>query len=248
MDLDRQTMSSEQSDATSSPPEILTQKRHHLILAGVAFVMLGLPTIAYRQDLWLLLQDEQTLEAFIVRLGWFGPLALVLFNIIQIVVAPVPGYVMQMAAGFLYGPVWGGIWGSTGLMIGAMLAMWLARRFGRPLVTDLAGGDRVTKWEKVTHSTSIVLWFILILTPTGDLPYFLAGLSRVRFSTIFLLTLVIRVPSTFVVAAAGAGVLLLNSWQLGFVITALTLLLVIFLRYQTELVRWLDSKVHEHVQ
>ena len=82
------------------------------------------------------------------------------------------------------------------------------------------------QWETTTHSDSAIVWFILILSPTGDLPYFLAGLSSTRYLTIFLLSLAIRVPTTFVVTSAGAGVMLLNWWQLA---TALIALIVLML-------------------
>jgi uncharacterized membrane protein YdjX (TVP38/TMEM64 family) len=168
-------------------------------------------------------------------------------NIVQIVVAPVPGYVVQIASGYLFGSFWGGVWASIGLLIGAMLAMWLARTFGRPLVERLVGAQRLDKWETTTHSDSVIVWFILILSPTGDLPYFLAGLSSVRFRTIFLLSLAIRVPTTFVVTSAGAGVMLLNWWQLVTVLAALIVLLLAFMRYQDTIVSRIDQYVQRRI-
>ena len=132
---------------------------------------------------------------------------------------------------------------AVALLGGTMLAMWLARTFGRPLVTRLAGAARLQRWERVVHSDSTWLWLFLILMPTGDLPYFLAGLSRVRYRTIFLLTLCIRVPTTFVVAAAGAGILVLSGPQLVAVVIGLVLVLLLFLRYQAQLTAWIDAVV-----
>ncbi len=198
-------------------------------------------------DLWRLLQNEQALEALIIELGWLGPVALIVFNIVQIVVAPIPGYVVQIASGYLFGPFWGGVWASIGLLAGAMLAMWLARTFGRPLVERLVGGQRLDKWETTTHSDSVIVWFILILSPTGDLPYFLAGLSSTRYLTIFLLSLAIRVPTTFVVTSAGAGVMLLNWWQLATALAALIVLLLAFMRYQDSIVSRIDQYVHRRI-
>lgn len=197
--------------------------------------------------MWAILQDEQMLEATIAQLGWLGPAALILFNAVQIIVAPVPGYVVQVASGYLFGPVWGGVWASFGLMLGAMVAMWLARTFGRPLAERLVGGARLDKWEKTTHSNSVLIWFVLILSPTGDLPYFLAGLSSTRFLTIFLLVLAIRVPTTFVVAAAGAGVMLLDWRQLAIIATGLAMFMFAFLRYQEPVVRWIDVRVQRRM-
>ncbi len=201
----------------------------------------------YGPGVWRILQDETALEGFIARLGAWGPLALVAINAAQIVVAPLPGYVMQAAAGYLYGPVWGGVWGATGLIVGAMLAMGLARFFGRPLAEQLVGAGRLGRWERVTFSTSMVVWFAILLAPTGDLPYFLAGLARVSFAKILLLTLVIRVPSTMVVAAAGAGVWLLPGWQLALLLAALGAATVLAMRYQERLLARVDRRVQRQL-
>ncbi|GIK74613.1 MAG: hypothetical protein BroJett021_36010 [Chloroflexota bacterium] len=193
--------------------------------------------------LWTLAQDEDALRTFVSQLGMWGPVALVSLNAIQIVVAPLPGYVMQAAAGYLYGPFWGGVWGALGVLIGSTLAMAIARYFGRPIVERLVGEGRLEQWERLTFSTSTAVWFIILLAPTGDLPYFMAGLSHVSFTKIILLTLVIRVPSTMVVAAAGAGVWLFSGWQLVLILAGLGIGLMVFMRYQDRLQLLIDRRV-----
>ncbi|MFN3331433.1 MAG: TVP38/TMEM64 family protein [Caldilinea sp.] len=193
--------------------------------------------------LWTLAQDETALRAFVSRLGMWGPVVLVSLNAIQIVVAPLPGYVMQAAAGYLYGPFWGGVWGALGVLIGSTLAMAIARYFGRPIVERLVGEGRLNQWERLTFSTSTAIWFVILLAPTGDLPYFMAGLSHVSFAKIILLTLAIRVPSTMVVAAAGAGVWLFSGWQLVLILAGLGIGLMVFMRYQDRLQLLIDRRV-----
>jgi uncharacterized membrane protein YdjX (TVP38/TMEM64 family) len=209
----------------------------------------GLSALVWRfgPAVWTLLSNEEALERFVVGLGWFGPLALILFNALQIVVAPIPGYVVQAAAGYLYGPFWGGLWGALGLLSGATLAMWLSRRYGRHLVEQLAGAERLARWESVTHSDSTWLWFVLLTAPTGDLPYFLAGLAQVSYRKVILLTLAIRVPATFVVAAIGAGAVGLLWWQLVLIFALLAGLLALFVRYQEPFLRWVDRTVQQHL-
>ena len=50
-------------------------------------------------QVWRIARDEAALRAAIAELGWLGPLALILINVLQIVIAPIPGYVMQAVAG-----------------------------------------------------------------------------------------------------------------------------------------------------
>jgi uncharacterized membrane protein YdjX (TVP38/TMEM64 family) len=194
--------------------------------------------------LWPLLEDRQALERLIGRLGWLGPLALIGFNALQIVAAPIPGYVVQAVSGFLYGPWWGGLWGALGLLAGAMLAMWLARTLGRRWVNRWAGAKRLDHWEQLTHSRSTLLWLVLLAAPIGDLPYFLAGLAQVSYGKILLLTLAVRVPATFAVAAVGAGAVGLSWGQLAWITGGLVLLLLLVLRYQNDLLAWMDQTLH----
>ncbi len=222
-------------------------QRYAWWLLGGAVVVSGLLAWRFGPGLWTLVRDEQALEAFIANLGWLGPVALVLINVAQIVVAPIPGYVVQAAAGYLYGPFWGGVWGSVGLLLGSMLAMALARIFGRPLVLRLVSAERLARWERLTHSTSTLIWFLILLAPTGDLPYFMAGLAQVSFVKILVLTLVIRVPTVFVVAAAGAGVWILSGWQLGLIFVGLGALLFLFLRYQERILHAVDRRVQQRL-
>lgn len=216
------------------------------LLAAVA-IALVLLALRFGPPLWVLLRDQVALEQALAQLGWLGPAALVLINVLQIVVAPIPGYVMQAAAGYLYGPLWGGVWGSLGLVLGAMLAMALARAFGRPLAEHFVGPERLAHWESTTHSTNTFLWFVLLAAPTGDLPYFMAGLSSVSFWKILALTLLIRVPSTFVVAALGAGAWSMPGWQLTLLAAALVALLALATHHRQRLVALLDRIIQRRL-
>lgn len=219
-----------------------------VLVAAGAVALLAALAIAYDAELrrlWHVLGDEQAVERFVVGLGLFGPLALIAFNAAQIVIAPIPGYVVQMAAGYLYGPLWGGVYAAIGQLAGAMLAMWLARTFGRPLVTRLIGRERLDRWETVTHSDSVTVWGLLLLGPVGDVPFALAGLARVGFATIFLLTLLIRVPSGFLSTAIGSGTL-----PVPLVVALGTVLLVtavVLLRYRVQVSARMDQLIKSRV-
>jgi uncharacterized membrane protein YdjX (TVP38/TMEM64 family) len=198
-------------------------------------------------QIWQIARDEEALEATIAGLGWLGPLVLVVINVLQIIIAPIPGYVVQAAAGYLYGPFWGGVWGSIGLLAGSMLAMGLARTFGRPLVERFVGAERLKHWESVTHSTNTLIWFTILAAPTGDLPYFLAGLAHVSYWKILGLTVAIRVPTTFLVAAAGAGAWSVSGWQLAAGMIAFGALFAVFYLNRQRLVGLLDHHVQRRL-
>lgn len=218
------------------------------ILAVSLAISTALFVWTFRVEIVHILADPVSLRTFAADAGWMGPLVLVVVNILQIVVAPIPGYGIYFLAGFLFGPLWGGVWGSIGLMSGAMTAMWLARRFGRPLVMRIIGDERFRRWEKVTHSESGTVWMLILLSPMGDTPYLLAGLSRVGFGKILVLTAGTRIPVAFAAAAAGAGVLFLNWWQLLILTSLLAGPLLLFLRYQPAVLAWIHRKANQRIE
>lgn len=204
----------------------------------VALVLLGIALWLWGSDIYGFLTDEKALEAMVVRGGVWGPVALIFINAVQIVVAPIPGYIVILVTGYMYGPLRGGIYAAIGLMTGAMTAMWLARTLGRPVARLLVGERRLARWESVTHSDSPWIWLLLLLGPLGDVPFALAGLSRVRYLTIFLITLGIRVPAVFLSTAIGGGAVPLL-WL--FVITGVAgAILLVGLRYRQQLLTWYE--------
>src|SRR5690242_2918471 len=66
-------------------------------VAGIV-VLVAIALLWSGPHLWQLAQDREALEAWVAQLGWLGPLALITLNALQIVIAPIPGYVVQVAA------------------------------------------------------------------------------------------------------------------------------------------------------
>ena len=75
----------------------------------------------------------------------------------------------------------------------------------------------------------------------------MAGLAHVSYWKIFTLTLLIRVPFTFLVAAAGAGMWNVTGWQLAGGIIVMGALLVLFYTYRRRLVTLLDRHVQRRL-
>ncbi len=159
----------------------------------------------YRQPLMTSLRHADAARAWLHDLGVMGPVVAIAINTLQIVVAPIPGYVVQIAVGWVYG-VWpGALYGIIGLASGAFLAMSLARVLGRPFALRVLGAERLAHWEHVIHADRLWLWALLFLGPVGDVPYILAGLSRFPIPRLLLLALVIRSPGVAAATAIGAG-------------------------------------------
>lgn len=212
-------------------------------LAAGAIIAVGVLIIMYHREVIAFLSDEAAVQAWVVKLGPLGPLGIVALNAIQVIIAFIPGYIMQLAAGFMYGWPMGAVYGTVGMLIGGFAAVALARVFGRPLVIRMVGEKRVARWEHVARLDSLALWFILMLAPFGDVPYYIAGLTSLAIWKIIAIAAFVRTPSVVVAVLVGSGAI---SWRSPWVIGAFGVLVVIALlalRYQSNIERWVDEKL-----
>jgi uncharacterized membrane protein YdjX (TVP38/TMEM64 family) len=130
------------------------------------------------------------------------------------------------------------------MILGGLLAMTLARVYGRPLVQRMVGAERLERWEKVAHLNSLGVWFVLMLGPLGDAPYYLAGLTRLPVLKLLAIVLLVRTPSVMVSTALGAGLI---SWRSPWFIGGATIFIVLgilagFNEHRIE--RWISGLAH----
>ena len=104
------------------------------ILVLLAFVPLSL----YAIPKVMALGDAQTRAALQQQMqsqgigGWFVFLGI---QVLQVVVAMIPGEPVEIFAGLMYGPLWGTLSCMLGIFLGSMIVYLLVRRLGMPIVS-----------------------------------------------------------------------------------------------------------------
>jgi len=106
-----------------------------------------------------------------------------------------PGAVITMAGGALFGPVWGTLWNLTGATLGASLAFLIARYLGADWVARRAG-PRLSRLNDGVASEGwrfIAFVRLVPLFPFNFLNYAL-GLTRIAFLTYVLASALFMLP------------------------------------------------------
>jgi len=92
--------------------------------------------------IWLGLQREllqtATIERELQRFGGWAPILFLLLYAVATVLF-VPGSVLTVAGGALFGPIWGTLWNLTGATLGATLAFVIARYVASDWVAARSG-------------------------------------------------------------------------------------------------------------
>jgi uncharacterized membrane protein YdjX (TVP38/TMEM64 family) len=139
-------------------------------------------------------------------LGVWGPLIVILLVILEIVVAPVPGTLIYIAAGYAFGSVWGAVYVYIGAVIGAILAFYIARRYGRPFVEKIVPPDKLEPYDEFFRRRGILLLWIGFALPIfpSDIMSFVAGLSNVSLKKFSIIAAVASIPNVFLLTYVGS--------------------------------------------
>lgn len=180
------------------------QRGRTALLLGMGVLLVAGLALVWR-PLLALLSDPARLRAWVAAFGPLASLAFIALQMGQILIAPLPGSFVNLLGGYLFGPWWGTVYGLLGTLGGATVAATLARLYGRPLLERLLSEEQLRRWERFAHVDSLLLWLVILLPPTGDIPYFVAGLTPLPLPRLLLAALVSRGPTIFLASLVGAG-------------------------------------------
>ena len=131
----------------------------------------------------------------------------ILVQVLQVVIAPIPGQAAAFAGGFIFG-FWKGWFLTTlGLVIGSLIAMTLARLLGISLVRKIVPDSIIQQFDKVISEGGYMTFFMIFLLPAlpDDAVCFLAGLTKLKLLPLSIVCLLGRAPGMLVLSLTGAG-------------------------------------------
>lgn len=158
------------------------------------------------------LADARAVRAFVSDHAFVSRLAMLGINIVQVLLAFLPGEPVELASGYAFG-----FWEGTALcLVASGLATsaiyWATRRWGWKLVGlffDRSLFDRFS-WLKSAKRLELIMLIVFLIpgTPKDFLTYF-AGLTNMRFLPVVLIATFGRIPSivtsTITASAVGSG-------------------------------------------
>ncbi|MNI24538.1 TVP38/TMEM64 family inner membrane protein YdjZ [compost metagenome] len=174
-------------------------------LLGIAIVVLS---IRYVPDIIRLTVSIDRFRDYVLSTGNLGPIIIILFQILQTIIAPIPGEVVQIAGGYIYGVAIGTLYVTVGMLLGAIAAFFFTRFLGGTFIEKLLKKDRFQWMSVMTDSKKFsVFLFIVFLIPglPKDLFIYAAALTAIKPLRFFLIFLVARFPALLASVCVGAN-------------------------------------------
>jgi len=191
----------------------------------------------------------EDLRGWIDGLGPLGPLAYIGIYIVA-VVAAIPGSVITLLAGALFGSVVGVIVVSIGSTLGAGLAFLISRYFARDAARKwIEGKQMFARLDRLTEENGAMVVALTRLTPIFpfNLLNYGFGLTRVSFWTYFFWSWVCMLPFTVVYVVFGDTITKLSAeggipWPLVVTLGVSAVFVVVLVKYSKKKLAEMDKE------
>lgn len=122
-------------------------KKYKFDIIAVFVFLLVVAVFVGLRDKFGVLSDRESFERFITGFGPWAPAAIIAVIVFEVVLAPLPGFIPAISAGFVFGAFYGTVYTYAGNILGTFLVFWLSRKFGRLVAEKLFGNDKLEKYE-----------------------------------------------------------------------------------------------------
>ncbi len=148
--------------------------------------------------------DVQAIDSFKQNFGGFSVFALLLIQILQIIVALIPGEVIEFVSGALFGPLWGTLLCLAGILAGQYLVFILVSKWGNGVISPDKKMLQKFTFLKDIRKVKILTFILFFLpgTPKDLLTYFIPA-TNIDLKSFLSISVIARIPSVLSSTIAG---------------------------------------------
>ena len=187
-------------------------KKNQLITKICILIVLAtigtLAAIKYAPQIAYLATNPDYLKTTLSSYGSAGIVIFILIQIVQVIIAFLPGDVTQLAGGYIYGTILGTLYSTIGITMGSVMVFFASRFLGYPLLNLFISKELFKKFSFLINSPKAEMaMFVVFLMPCmpKDFLTYIAGVTPIKPMTFLILTSIARFPALFISTYIGAN-------------------------------------------
>jgi len=143
--------------------------------------------------------NAESLKSYILSFGVFAPIIFASFVILQVVFAPIPGILLAIVGGLLFGPFLASTIVWVSVVIGSVICFYIAKNLGREFILSLMKKAELGRFDILSQRYGFWILLFLRLNPitNSDLLSYAAGLSKINFKDFFWATVIGSLPLSY---------------------------------------------------
>lgn len=185
------------------------------ILLGLAVLCL----LVY-QPFMDFLKNPDILYKQFLQLGFIGQLIFIAVMALQVVLIFLPGEIVEIGAGYMYGPINGMLLCMAGSIIGTIIIYFCIEKIGGRYFKQKVDQKQLQKLTKMQSKKNIhMITFLVFLIPgtPKDLLTYVAPFTGIRLKSFLWITSIARIPS-IVSSTIGGSSLHNDNWMVSIAI------------------------------
>lgn len=176
---------------------------------GVILIFIIYAGYEYYNKYFYILKDPIKIKNVIMSYGKYSIVAFIVLQIIQVVVFFIPGEIVQISGGYIYGAVLGTIISFIGITIGSIAVYCISYFYGKPLVQKIVSKKDFKYFDKLLNLGNInLIVFLLYLIPgiPKDILGYICGISKISIKNFIVYSSLGRIPGIIISAYFGAKI------------------------------------------
>ncbi len=216
----------------------------------VTLLLTGLLVFVFRDSLtnWLsqgyqLLIDREKTEAFINRSGHWAPLVFMTVQLLQVILAPIPGEATGFVGGYLFGAAQGFAYSSLSLAVGSWINFMIGRFLGKRWVRRIIPVEKRARMDRaITHQGVLVVLLLFVFPgfPKDYLCLFL-GITAMPLKLFLIMATFGRMPGTLMLSLQGAMLFERMYGLFAIILGICGLGMLLAYRYRERLYHWIEK-------
>lgn len=216
------------------------------LLAGFLLVIFRDPVRQVLGSAYQLIVDREKIEAIIMASGPWAPLVFMSVQLVQVILAPIPGEATGFIGGYLFGAAKGFLYSSISLALGSLVNFAIGRFLGKRFVRRVIPQAKRRRMDQmVTHNGALVILLLFIFPgfPKDYLCLFL-GITAMPLKLFTLMATFGRMPGTLMLSLQGA-MLFERMYGLFVIILGVCAIgMLLAYRFRERLFAWIEKMNH----
>lgn len=189
------------------------------------------------------ISDRDQVEQFVAAFGRGAPLVFMVLQVLQVVLAPVPGEATGFIGGYIFGTGKGFIYSSLALAVGSWINFSIGRFLGRRYVRRWIPTDKLARFDRLLERQGIIVLLLLFIFPGFPKDYLclFLGVSAIPLKAFLLIASTGRMPGTFMLSLQGEFLFQKNYAVFAVVFGVMLLAAALSIRYRETIYRWMEK-------
>lgn len=181
-----------------------------MIILIIFFIGIIISAVYLGGDIYTVLKDPAALKNLLNEFAIHHILMFILLQIMQVIIFIIPGELIEIMAGYLFGTTMGSIYSIVGITIGSAVSFFIARLLGYDFVRKVAPEQMFNRLdifvnEDKRSGTVLFLLFLIPGLPKDALAYF-AGITPIGYLNFIFISMFARLPTIVFSVYIGANI------------------------------------------